>query len=125
MIFDTDVLVWVFRGSAKAAGAVRAETDRCLSVITYMELMQGVRDKEEAKDVRVFLKNLGFEMLPLTPEIGHRAALYIEEYSLKSGLRLGDALVAATAVESGQRLFSGNRRHFQQIADLELALFHL
>jgi predicted nucleic acid-binding protein len=123
MIFDSDVLIWVFRGNVKAAQVVRAEANRSLSIIGYMELLQGVRDKREAKAVRVFLANLEFEVLPLSAEIGHRAAIYIEEYALASGLRLGDALTAATATENRTMLCTGNQRHYGAIRDLEMKLF--
>ena len=38
---------------------------------------------------------------------------------------MGDALVAATAVESRQCLCTANLRHFQRIADLDLKPFHM
>jgi predicted nucleic acid-binding protein len=47
MLFDTDVLIWVLRGSAKAARLVDETGDRRISVVTLMELLQGARDKHE------------------------------------------------------------------------------
>lgn len=123
VIFDTDVLIWAFRGSLKAAHVIRADSDRRLSIVNYMELLQGVHDKREAKAVRVFLTNLAFEMLPLSAEIGHRAANYVEEYALTVGLDLGDALIAATATENGATLCTANQRHFRAIKDLDLRVF--
>ncbi|RME29708.1 MAG: hypothetical protein D6800_02445 [Candidatus Zixiibacteriota bacterium] len=59
----------------------------------------------------------------MTENIGHRAAVYIEEYALSSGLRAGDSLVAATAVEYGLPLASSNRKHFRAIQELDLRVF--
>jgi len=48
----------------------------------------------------------------------------IEEYSLSSGLRAGDALIAATAAENNMVLCSSNSKHFKPIRNLRLKVFH-
>jgi len=87
-----------------------------------MELLQGTRDKREAKNVRDFLADLAFRMLPLTENIGHRAAIYMEEYGLKVGMCMADALVAATAVELRLTLCTGDRKHYKPISELAVKL---
>ena len=47
----------------------------------------------------------------------------MEEYALSSGLRAGDAIVAATAVENHLILSTGNRKHFKDIKDLRFEPF--
>jgi predicted nucleic acid-binding protein len=123
VLFDTDLFIWVQRGNEKAARLIDAEPERLLSALTYMELLQGARDKKQHHYVRDFLKRFGFEILPLTENIGHRAAVYVEEYALAHGLRAGDALIAATAVEHGLVLCTGNRKHFKAIEELKLKVF--
>ena len=123
MLFDTDVLIWVLRGSAKAARVVDETPDRRISVVTFMELLQGARDKRESRLIKAFLVDLGFLTISLTENIGHRAAIYIEEYGLASGLRTADALIAATATEHGLALCTGDRAHYRAIRDLALEPF--
>jgi len=123
MIVDTDVLIWVLRGNLKAARAVDAVAGRAVSVVNYMELLQGCRDKGEIRTIKSFLADLGFRMLPLTENIGHRALIYMEEYGLPAGLSLADALVAATAIEHGEQLLTANRRHYRPISELEVRVF--
>ena len=41
MIFDTDILIWVQRGSEKAAKLIEKAEDRYLSIQSYMELLKG------------------------------------------------------------------------------------
>lgn len=73
--------------------------------------------------MRDFLVELDFKILPFTENIGHRAAVYIEEYSLSDGLRSGDAIIAATAMENNLILATENVKHYKEIKDLQLKVF--
>jgi predicted nucleic acid-binding protein len=88
-----------------------------------MELLQAPKSKLQQKQIRNFLVEFDFSVIPLSENIGHRAAIYIEEYSLSSGLLAADALIAATAVEYDLALISSNLKHFKVIKDLELIPF--
>ena len=123
MIFDTDIFIWVQRGSEKAARLMQRVENKFLSVQTYMELLQSAQNKTQHKYVKDFISSFNFIVLPLTENIGHRASIYIEEYTLSSGLRSGDAIIAATAVENNMALVSSNVKHFKVIKDLELKVF--
>ncbi len=123
MIFDTDVLIWYLRGSAEAADSIDDASDRAISLVTLMELLQGANNKQEAHQIKGFLKEFCFETLPLSERIGYRASIYVEEYALSHGTGVADALVAATAVEESQVLLSGNIKHFKCIKDLQLITF--
>jgi predicted nucleic acid-binding protein len=123
MLFDTDVLIWVQRGNLKAARLIDTTDDRCLSVQTYMELLQCAHDKRQQRVVKKFLSDYGFVMLPFSENIGHRALVYVEEYGLSSGMRAGDAIIAATATENGLPLTTANAKHFKVVKELDLRIF--
>ncbi len=123
MIFDTDILIWVLRGNDRAAGIIDRSDTRRISIITYMELLQGSRSRKETQLLKAFLSDTGIIIIPLSEAVGHRASIYTEEYGLGSGLCLADALIAAAAVESGSTLCTGNERHFRSIRDLDLKVF--
>jgi hypothetical protein len=123
MLFDTDVLIWVLRGHDHAARVVEATEDRSLSIINYMELLQGARGKKEVQLIKSFIVEFSFLVLPLTENIGHRALVYLEEYRLSSGMFLADALVAATAVENHLTLITANIKHYKPIRELDLKTF--
>ena len=120
MIFDTDIFIWIQRGNLKVAALVDASSDRYLSTQSYMELLQCARDKKEHQNTKRFLKEFAFEVLPFSANIGHRAAIYIEEYALSHGIRAGDAIIAATAVEHGLTLCTSNQKHFKRVRELTL-----
>ncbi len=123
MIFDTDIFIWIQRGNEKAARLVEREEERLLSIHSYMELLQCAKDKKQHANTKRFLKDFGFRILPLSENIGHRAAVYVEEYALSHGLRAADALIAATATENYLVLCSSNAKHFKPITDLQLKVF--
>jgi len=88
-----------------------------------MELLQGAREKRQHEHILDFLREFSFRMLPLSENIGHRAAIYLEEYSLSYGLRAGDAMIAGTATENGLTLCTSNVGHYRPIKELKLKVF--
>jgi predicted nucleic acid-binding protein len=102
---------------------VDREEERCISVLTYMELLQGASEKRQHEHILDFLSEYAFRILPLSENIGHRAAIYIEEYSLSHGLRAGDAIIAATATDYNLTLCTSNFRHYRPIKELKLRVF--
>lgn len=118
MLFDTDVLIFAQQGRAPAKAAILKAAKRDISVQTLLELWQANRGKAEHRLIKAFLQDQAFTVLPLTENIGPRAAVYREEYGPATGLQAGDAIIAASAVENGLPLCSGNAKHFKAIQEL-------
>ena len=123
MIFDTDVLVWASRGNLRAARIIDTSTERALSIVSLMELLQGARSKLEARQIRQSLRQLQFRILPLSEAIGAAAAVIIEQHALAHGIQLADALIAATAIETDHPLCTANAKHFRPIGSLSRVAF--
>lgn len=120
MIFDTDVLIQIERGVKAVAIAFASQEERAISAQTWMELVQGARDKAHLKGIKSYLKRTGLEIIPIDQSISHRAMYLMEEHSLRDGLGAGDAIIAATALVRDESLFTLNRKHFKSIRGLEL-----
>jgi predicted nucleic acid-binding protein len=123
MIYDTDILIWVQRGSEKAAKLIEKDEEKYLSIQSYMELLQGAKNKIHHKYVKDFISEFEFSILALTENIGHRALIYVEEHALSSNMRSGDAIISATAVENNMTLVSSNVKHFKVVKELQLKAF--
>ena len=123
LLVDTDVLIWLLRGRSSAKAAIEACPSVELSAITYMELLQGIRSKAELQLLRRTVRRSGWRILPLTEAIGHRATLYIERFGLSHGLRLADALIAASTAEAGGALLTANARHYRCIGEVSLVAY--
>jgi predicted nucleic acid-binding protein len=120
MIVDTDVFIWYLRGRREAADFLDAVVPVRLSAVTYMELVQGMRNAVELRSLRNTLTRDRWEVVPITETISTRAMTYIEEHFLSGSLQMADALIAATCIDQGERLATGNAKHYQMIAELSM-----
>ena len=123
MIIDTDVLIWDLRGNEAARTTIARHLPFCISVVTYMELLQGIRNKNELETLQRQLQRWSVSILQITPDISSRAMFYVEAYCLSHTMQLADALIAACAVEHGQTLLTANVRHYRHVTELRLAEF--
>ena len=69
-----------------------------------MELTQGMKDKAEFRRFQKKFRNWKTEILHIDQEISSRAVFYVQEYALSHSMRLADALIAATSVQSSEIL---------------------
>ena len=123
MLIDSDVLIWLTRGHAGAEARLAQINPWLISTITYLELAQGCRSKNELQRAKRGLTVQQTQILPLTPAISERAMALVDTHALADGLQLADALIAATALEHGLTLLTGNTKHFAAIAQLKIERF--
>ena len=123
MILDTDVMIWFLRGNQKAIDLIMDEMPFSISIITYMELMQGMRDKRELEKTKKALAEMNVEIIPLTESISLRASDYVEKYALSHSMALADALIAGTCVEEGKTLITANDKHYRAVEELQIQVF--
>ncbi len=92
-----------------------AASRRAASLITMLELVQGMRNKRELAELKPALARLDIIIIPLSERIGHLALELMERHSLKDGLELADALIAATALDAGQPFATANEKHYKPL----------
>lgn len=124
MIIDTDVLIWYLRGNERARKAVEEAVPFSVSVITYMELVQGMRNKEEIRAFQKQIQKWNVEIVQISREASSRAMFYVQEYALSHSMKLADALIAATVVQNGEVLLTANDRHYKFIPTMECKRFN-
>ena len=69
MLVDTDVMIWHLRGYPAATQRLDKLEKLTLSAVTYMELLQGMRNRAEMVALQKSLAMRKAEQLPLTPSI--------------------------------------------------------
>ncbi len=123
IMIDTDVLIWYMRGNSKAKVVVEKLNGFFISVVTYMELVQGMRNKRELTLLRGALRKWNVKILFINEDMSAKAMFLVEQHYLSNSLVLADALIAAAAVSNGLKLLTGNAKHYKIIKNLELEAF--
>jgi len=123
LIIDTDVMIWFLRGNQRAIDHVIDAMPFSISIVTYMELVQGMRDKQELAKMKKALADMNVEIIPLSEEVSLRASDYVETYSLSHSMELADALIAATCVAENDTLVTANDKHYKVVQASQMTVF--
>ena len=123
MLFDTDVLIWLSRGDAKAVKAVNTDSDRVISAVTYMEFLAGCESKQKLAAFQKLLDVYDFEIIEISSSISAMAGNLVYQYALSHSLEMGDALIAATAIKKGVMLLTANDKDYRFIGGLSIKKF--
>lgn len=123
ILIDTDVIIWYLRGNQKAYELIHSIDEFCISSVTYMELVQGMRNKEELRTLQKTLKQWNVKTIYISEEISAKALFYVEEYFLSHSMQLADSLIASTATSYGMKLLTANDKHYKVVKDITLEVF--
>ena len=99
MIIDTELIICYLRVNEASKKAVEENIPFSISVVTYMELVQGMINKTEMKKFQKQLRSWNVNIIQIDKEISARAMFYVQEYALSHSMMLADGLIAATAVQ--------------------------
>lgn len=116
IMIDSDVLIWYMRGNLKANKVIENLNGFFISVVTYMELVQGMRNKRELTLLRSALRKWNAKVLFINEDISAKAMFLVEQHYLSNSLVLADALIASTVISNGLKLLTGNTKHYKVIS---------
>jgi tRNA(fMet)-specific endonuclease VapC len=120
-LIDSNVPIDVSRGNSAAIQYIdRLAEAWAISQVTALELIVGARDKRDLATIDGFLSL--YPVVPLTDRIGTGAYRLLKIYAKSHGLHVFDSLIAATAMENALTLVTLNRKHYQMIEGLRLAV---
>jgi predicted nucleic acid-binding protein len=106
--FDTNILIDFINGVPEAQVATAPYSRRCISRITWLEVLAGVKDTPGEDIARTFLAQ--FEIIEIDCEVSE-ATLTLRRHHIPK-LKLPDALILASARLLGCRLITRNTRDF-------------
>ena len=123
MVIDTDVIIWYMKGNQKAYKTIENSKNFFISVVTYMELVQGMRNKKELNNLRKALHDWNSKILYISEEISVKAMFFVEQHYLNHSIQLADALIGATAVAYGLPILTSNDKHYKILKDIQIKKF--
>ncbi|HKJ31434.1 MAG TPA: type II toxin-antitoxin system VapC family toxin [Balneolales bacterium] len=123
MLIDTDVLIWYMKGNEKAYNAIENSENFFISVVTYMELVQGMRNNTELNTLRKALNGWNAKILYISEEISVKAMFFVEQHYLSHSIQLADSLIGATAIAYGLPILTSNDKHYKIFKNLQLKKF--
>jgi predicted nucleic acid-binding protein len=107
-VFDTNILIDHLNGIESAREELNRFTDRIVSIISWMEVMAGVRNSADEGKVRRFLNE--FRTVPVEAAVAEQAV----ELRRSNLLKLPDAIIYATARNEGCLLVTRNTKDFSE-----------
>ncbi len=123
MLIDTDIIIWYMCGNQAARETIEKHQGFTISVVTYMELVQSMRNKNELSTLRKALKSWRTNIIYITEEISSKSMFYVEQHYLSHSMQLADALIGATAVSHDIPLLTGNAKHYKIVKEIQLSKF--
>jgi hypothetical protein len=111
------------RGNSKARAVIENKAGFSVSVVTYAELLQGLRNKQELRELRRSFRAWKVRLLYISEEISAKAVFYMGRRYLSGSLPLPDSLICATAISNGEALLTANDRHYRLIKEVDLSIF--
>jgi predicted nucleic acid-binding protein len=111
------------KGNEKAYGAIENSRNFFISVVTYMELVQGMRNKNELKNLRRALHAWNSKIVYISEEISVKAMFFVEQHFLSHSIQLADALIGATTIAYGLPILTSNDKHYRILKDVQIRRF--
>jgi tRNA(fMet)-specific endonuclease VapC len=126
-LIDSDWVIDYLAGIPEALGLLDRLADEriAISIVTYMEVYQGVERSDEPKEAERQLASFleSVPLLPISPAVARRCA-GLRETLRRQGRRVNnralDLLLAATAIEHNLTLVTRNVRDYADIPGLAI-----
>ncbi len=124
ILLDTDVCIELLRGNRKVIEYRERESDSiAVSFMTVAELYYGARKSGQATknsrlvDEFLLTVNIQHSTIPVAKRFGElKSRLQLAGLSIEDA----DLFIAATSLESCEKLVTGNIRHYSRIEELRI-----
>jgi predicted nucleic acid-binding protein len=114
VLIDSDIVIEVLRARnqgilAQWSALADSNSTVLVSPITLAEVGAGAFDHEIEK-IAQFLAPLA--CAPIDGKTGRLAGEYLQRYGKSHNLKIGDAMIAASAVQNEAEIWTRNRKHY-------------
>ena len=111
---DSDLLIWHLRGENKALRLLKRlrddeQMDLWIGAMQRAEVVFFMRPSE-ITDTHLFLTQ--FQTAPVDQQIIDQAGEYYREWHSQCGIDINDAILAATVLQTGGKIYTLNTKHY-------------
>jgi predicted nucleic acid-binding protein len=111
---DADILIWHLRGEPRARHFLKELSSRpsnelWIGAMQRAEVVFFMRPNEKSATM-LFLSH--FKTAPVDESIVDDAARLFQSWNPSHGIDINDAILAATAIKTGGKIFCLNRKHY-------------
>ncbi|MCB9052209.1 MAG: type II toxin-antitoxin system VapC family toxin [Lewinellaceae bacterium] len=120
ILCDTNIFIHAFNGNVQTIEELNqiGHENIALSTITVMELFQGMGNKRELEIMKKKIRY--YDFIEIDIPVSKLALELVERFNLSHGLKIPDAIIAATAVVHQIELHTYNVKDFRFVPDIRL-----
>jgi predicted nucleic acid-binding protein len=120
ILCDTNILIAWLKGDKETIKILQTIGLENLLIpsISFMELIQGTRNKNELLKLKQKIKN--YNIIHFNDVTSKLAITLVENFFLSHGLLIPDAIIAATAITFNYKLFTFNLKDFKFLPGIQL-----
>ena len=120
ILCDTNIFIHAFNGNVQTIEELNqiGHENIALSTITVMELFQGMGNKRELEIMKKRIRY--YDFIEIDIPVSKLALELVERFNLSHGLKIPDAIIAATAVVHQIELHTYNVKDFRFVPDIRL-----
>lgn len=120
ILCDTNILIAWLKGDEQTIEILQeiGLENLLIPSITFMELIQGTRNKNELIRLKQKIKN--YNIIHFNDVTSKLAINLAEKYYLSHGLLIPDAIIASTAITFNFKLFTYNLKDFKFLPEIQL-----
>ena len=120
ILCDTNIFIHAFNGNVQTIEELNqiGHENIALSTITVMELFQGMGNKRELEIMKKKIRY--YDFIEIDIPVSKLALELVERFNLSHGLKIPDAIIAATAVVHQIELHTYNVKDFRFVPDIKL-----
>lgn len=122
LLLDTNIVIYLLKQEKKYVDFLQQVGNKRIgiSVVSYMEIMVGIRSEKEADAAASILMQM--DIIPLYTDIATQVATILRKRTKRSlkDPTLADTIIAQTALELSVPLATNNAKDFSRFKNLKL-----
>ena len=112
VIVDSDIIIWYLRGMPEITNTIRSLISQSIlfvNPIIIAEIFAGAKKNEEEIISKMFSS---MHIIEINEDMGKMAGRYLNKFSKSHGLKIADAVIAASATYGKMNLWTLNKKHY-------------